>query len=83
MYFDSRFDRPMIVEEPPEPDCPTSHHLLDGRPLELVSSMAWLPVMLGIGDKDGMYPVHHVLSGLAPPGGGETIPPALDCVESE
>lgn len=72
-----------MVGEPAEPDCPTSHHLLEGRPLELDSSMAWLAVMLGIGDNEGMYPVHHVLSGLPPPGGGDTILPALEGVESE
>ncbi len=82
MYFDSRFDLSKMVGEPAEPACPTSHHLLDVRPLELVSSMAWLAVMLGIGESDGIYPVHQVLSGL-PPATGDTILPALEGVESE
>jgi len=82
MYLDSRLDRSNIVGDPPDPDCPTSHHLLDGLPLELDSSGAWLALMLGMGDKDGIYPVHHVDSGRAP-GAGDAMLDAEEGVESE
>jgi hypothetical protein len=82
IYFDSRFERSRIVGEPPEPDCPTSHHLLDGLPLELDSSGTPLALILAIGDNDGMYPFHHVDSGR-PFCAGEAILEAEEGVESE
>jgi len=55
MYFDSRFDRSNLIEGVPfEPSWLTSHHLLDGRPLESEPSGASLTLMLGIGDREGM-----------------------------
>ena len=73
IYFDSRFDRSSLVDGVPvEPSWLTSHHLLDGLPLESDPSNASLTLILGIGDKDGMYPVHQVDSGL--PNAGEAGP---------
>jgi hypothetical protein len=55
MYLDSRFDRSNLMEPTPsEPSWLTSHHLLDGLPLESEPSGASLTLMLGIGDRDGM-----------------------------
>lgn len=54
MYFDSRFDRSNFIDGDDGPEWPTSHHLLDGLPLELDSSGASLMLKLAMGDKDGL-----------------------------
>jgi hypothetical protein len=56
MYFDSRFDRSSFEDVGDAgPECPNSHHLIDGRPLELDSSGASLAAILAIGDSEGLY----------------------------
>lgn len=73
MYFDSLFDRSSLIDGVPvDPSWLTSHHLLEGLPLESDPSGASLTLILGMGDKEGMYPVHQVGSGL--PIAGEAGP---------
>jgi hypothetical protein len=65
MYLDSLFDLSNLIDGVPvDPSWLTSHHLLEGLPLESDPSGTSLTLMLGMGDKDGIYPVHHVGSGL-------------------
>jgi len=55
MYLDSRFDRSSLIDGlPVELLSLTSHHLLEGRPLESDPSKASLTLILGIGDKEGL-----------------------------
>lgn len=71
MYLDSLFERSSLVDGAPvEPSWLISHHRLEGRPRELDSSGCSLTLMLGIGDNEGMKPVHQFASGLAPIGEG-------------
>lgn len=75
IYFDSRFDRSNLIDGlPTEPPSLTSHHRLEGRPLESDPSRASLTLILGIGDKDGLYWFHHVVSGAANAGDAGTDP---------
>lgn len=55
MYLDSRFDRSRRIEGVPvEPSWLTSHHLLEGLPLESDPSKASLTLILGMGEREGM-----------------------------